>query len=296
MGSRLANLRRIESLDPVVDHHEVYRVSAGLEFPWDYQRALEFALFKTYCVPSISALLDATREFAERPQRRYDDTALLMAELAEHGYDSERGRAALRVVNRQHGRYAISNADMLYVLTTFIYDPIDWITAYGWRPLSDHERVAAFHFYRAVGARMGIKDIPEDYDAFRRFKDDYERAHFAFSETNHRVGVHTRELMVSWYPKPLAPAVRLAVHGLLPEAMLRAFGFPAAPSLVRRAVPLALKARGGVVRWLPPRRVSRLARDPKNRSYPGYPEGYHPSDLGVAEPVPVADEHLRAAD
>ncbi len=38
----------------------------------------------------ISALLDATREFRDRPQRRYDDTALLMAEMA--GYEAARFR------------------------------------------------------------------------------------------------------------------------------------------------------------------------------------------------------------
>src|SRR5688500_12217806 len=136
--------RRIEELDPVADHEEIYRISAGLEFPWDYTRALEFALFRTYCVPSISALLDATGEFRDRAQRRYDDTALRMAELAAHGYDSPRGRDALRVINRAHGRYAITNDDMRYVLSTFIYDPIDWIDRYGWRPLTGHERIAAF--------------------------------------------------------------------------------------------------------------------------------------------------------
>jgi hypothetical protein len=108
---------RILALDPVGDHAEIYRISAGHEFPWDYQRALELALLRTYCVPSISALLEATGEFRDRPQRRYDDTALLMAELAAHGYDSARGREALRVINRAHGRYAISNDDMLYVLS-----------------------------------------------------------------------------------------------------------------------------------------------------------------------------------
>jgi hypothetical protein len=56
-------LRTIERLDPVADHEEIYRISAGHEFPWDYQRSLELALFRTYCVPSISRLLAATGEF-----------------------------------------------------------------------------------------------------------------------------------------------------------------------------------------------------------------------------------------
>jgi hypothetical protein len=31
---------------------------AGVVFPWDLTRSLELALLKTFCVPSISALLD----------------------------------------------------------------------------------------------------------------------------------------------------------------------------------------------------------------------------------------------
>ena len=136
MLGRNRNLERIAALDPIRDHLEIYQISAGREFPWDYTRALEFALFRTYCVPSISRLLAATGEFEKRPQQRYDDTALLMAEIAAHGYDSPRGRAALRVVNRAHGRYAIANDDMLYVLSTFVFDPIAWLARYGWRPVS----------------------------------------------------------------------------------------------------------------------------------------------------------------
>ena len=36
-------------------------------------------------------------------------------------------------MNRMHGRYAISNDDYLYVLSTFVLVPIRWNHAYGWR-------------------------------------------------------------------------------------------------------------------------------------------------------------------
>ncbi|GLY24693.1 oxygenase MpaB family protein [Micromonospora sp. NBRC 101691] len=209
-GGRYRWLRRIEALDPVRDHHEIYRISVGYEFPFDYQRALELALLRTYCVPSISALLDATGEFRLRTQQRYDDTALLMAEMAEHGYDSPRGRQALRVVNRAHRRYAISNDDMRYVLSTFVYEPVDWLERFGWRRLHEHERLAAFHYYRAVGARMDVRDVPDDYDAFRDFKREYERASFRFAPTNQRIGAYTVDLFGSWYPRPPRRAARRA--------------------------------------------------------------------------------------
>jgi len=292
--SRFDVLREIEALDPVRDHQRIVHLSFGYEFPWDSIRALEIALYRTYCVPSISALLDATGEFRDRPQQRYDDTALLMAEIADHGYDSERGREALRVINRAHGRYAISNDDMRYVLSTFVYEPIDWLDAFGWRPLSDAERLAAFHFYREVGHRMGIRDVPPDYDGFRRLKLDFERDRFRFSETNHRIGTYTLDLLASWYPKPLRGAARLAVRGLLDEQMLTAFGFAPAPSWLPPVERAALRARAGVVRLLPPRRTSVLAGASSNRTYPGYPEGYRPSDLGA--PPPPADLDPRWLD
>ncbi|TVT18385.1 DUF2236 domain-containing protein, partial [Amycolatopsis rhizosphaerae] len=285
-------LRRIERLDPVRDHQEIYRISIGFEFPWDYQRALEFALFRTYCVPSISRLLAATGEFEHRPQRRYDDTALLMAELAEHGYDSPRGRAALGVVNRMHGRYRISNDDMLYVLSTFVYDPIDWIDRWGWRELHENERLAAYHYFHEVGRRMGIKDIPGGFAEFRRWKLDYELRHFRYSGDNHRIGTYTLDLFCSWFPSPLRPLVSAGARSLLDPLMLEAFGFRPAPRWLGKAVRGALRARAIAVRPLPRRRRSKLLRPGATRSYPTYPVGQTPEDLGAPPPPAGIDPAL----
>ena len=68
-------------------------------FSWDIERALEFALFRTYVVPSISGLLARTWEFANRPAKRYDDTELLLSEPLENGLDSLRGRTAIARIN-----------------------------------------------------------------------------------------------------------------------------------------------------------------------------------------------------
>lgn len=51
-------LHRIQQLDPVQDHCEIYHLMYGYEFPWDMMRSLEVALMRTFCVPNISALLD----------------------------------------------------------------------------------------------------------------------------------------------------------------------------------------------------------------------------------------------
>jgi hypothetical protein len=281
---RYEHLHRIAALDPAADHLEIYQLSAGYEFPWDYRRALELALFRTYCVPSISRLLAATGEFRDRPQRRYDDTSLLMGEIAAHGYDSPRGREALRVVNRAHGRFAISNDDMLYVLSTFVYEPIDWITRHGWRPLHAHERLAAYHYYREVGRRMGIRNIPAGYAEFQTFKRAYEDSTFTFDPANREIGDYTVGLFAAWFPRPLRPAVRTGVRALLDEPMLRAFGFDPAPPALTHLATAGLRARAVALRVFPPRKHTTLGVSPRNRTYPGYPDGYRPADLGAPEP------------
>ena len=211
---RYDRLRKIEELDARADHVEIYHLMCGYEFPWDITRALEVALYRTYCVPSISALLDRTGEFYKRTQKRYDDTALIVAELSKWGYDSQRGREAIGRMNRAHGRFDISNDDFLYVLSTFIYEPIRWIDRFGWRALSSNEKVASYYFWREVGKRMGIKEIPDTYEKFRRFSADYERKNFRFAETNRRIGSATRDLFASWLPRIFAPLVRSGIYAI----------------------------------------------------------------------------------
>jgi len=185
-----------------------------------------------------------------------------------------------------HGRYAITNDDMRYVLSTFIYDPIAWLDRYGWRRLTDAERLAAFHFYREVGKRMGFRDIPESFDEFREFKAAYEERHFVYSDTNRRIGEYTVGLFCGWFPRFLRPMVRVAVRGMLDPPMLAAFGFAPAPRWVTAAGEFGLKARARFVRWMPARRRSKLGVAPRNRTYPGYPTGYELSAMGAPPPPP----------
>ncbi|GKQ39261.1 oxygenase MpaB family protein [Streptomyces sp. A012304] len=280
---RFERLEQIRRMDPYEDASEIYRLTAAYEFPWDVTRALELALYRTYAVPAIGGLLARTAELTDRTQKRYDDTSLLLDAIVEHGFDSERGRTAVRRVNQMHRSYDISNDDMRYVLATFVVMPKRWIDAYGWRRLSRHEVIAATVHYRTLGRRMGIKDLPESYEEFEACLDAYEAAHFGWDEGGRRVSDATLDLMVSWYPRPLAPVLRTALLALLDEPLLEAFRYtppgPVTRALVRRAV----RARGRAVRLLPPRRAPHYAR--QNWEIKGYPDGYVLEELGT-RPVP----------
>lgn len=254
-------LPEILRLSPERDHQRIAYLSAAFDFPWDTQRAYELALLRAFAVPKSSALLASTHEFTERTQRRYHETSRLISALGFFGYDSPQGRAALRQMNQRHRPYAIDNDEYLYVLSTFVLEPLRWNAKYGWRPLSEPERQASYHFWREVGRRMNIREIPESLSALERWSLAYEAAHFAYSPPNRALAEAVRDLFCGWLlPRRLWGLGRQLVYAALAPELRRAFGFPDPQPWASLALERGLTARAALLRRLPPRdRPVRLA-------------------------------------
>ncbi len=285
------NPDRNAGLDPHRDYAEIYRNLSMLDFPWDFNQALSFALFRTYAVPSVGALLAESKGFDDT-QKRYDDTALLLEAPLVCGFASPDGKAALRRINQMHHRYDISNDDMLYVLATFVVVPKRWIDDYGWRKLTYDEVVAATNYYRELGRHMNIKDIPQTYDEFATLLDDYEAEHFAFDVGGRAVADLTLDLLTTFYPKGSRRAVRVFSQSLMDDPLLEAFGYKKPPAAVVALSRRAMRARARFVRLLPPRRTPAGFAD--SRRQRSYPAGYRIEQLGTfAGGCPV--KHLETA-
>jgi hypothetical protein len=128
---------------------------------------------------------------------------------------------------------------------------------------------------------MNIKDIPEDYAAFERLLDDYERAHFAFDPGGRRVADSTLELMTTFPPTSWAPrwvAKRFA-YALMDEPLRQAYRYPTPTRPERVLFVGAMRLRGRVLRLFPAR------SQPKWVSGYGYfrtyPAGYDIEHLGT---------------
>jgi ER-bound oxygenase mpaB/B'/Rubber oxygenase, catalytic domain len=280
--SRYSIRDHILTLDPVRDHQQICFLSTCYDFAWDYTRSLEFALFRTFGVAKGTPLLVSTGEFIQRTRKRYDDTVLILAEILENGYDSPRGKAALRRMNQQHGRYPIPNDEFLYTLSTFVFEPIRWIDRFGWRPYTNHERTAIFSYWMEVGRRMNIKELPESLAAFEQFNIAYEREHFQYAPTNEQIATATRDLLLGMYlPRWLWPLGRPFVAALIDAPLLRAVGFDDPPGWLRPLVAGGLRLKARLERLLSPRKQPYLFT---RVAYPSYPGGYQVEELGADRP------------
>ncbi|KAK9824600.1 hypothetical protein WJX72_011620 [[Myrmecia] bisecta] len=68
---RHRRFKYMQSLDPVKDAWTILNCIQHVEFPLIHAKALEFALFRTYAIPSISKILVGTGEFKRDCARRY---------------------------------------------------------------------------------------------------------------------------------------------------------------------------------------------------------------------------------
>lgn len=267
----------IARLDVKTQHQEIAALLGTHEFPWDTTRALEVALLRTFASPSVSGLLHKTKEFSKYGQKRYDDTALLIAEFVEHGYDSPRGKRAIEHMNWIHSHYDIPNEDFLFVLSTFILDPIDWIQRFGWRKMTDKEEEAMFLFFREVGVRMKLENIPDTLTEMKAFSEGYAHRHFVYADSNRKVADSTMKIVENWLPYGFRWLVSPTLRAILDDDLLRVFGYKRPSILWCGLVRGALVFRGRVLRWIDLYRKPYLTTERWNRTYPN---GYEIEKIG----------------
>lgn len=270
-------LQKIQSLDPKKDAWEIVQLSVFYEFPWDFNRALELALYKTFAIPSIAKILHNSKEFEKHAQKRYDDTDLILSEIIENGLN-ERGLRVIEQLNWIHSNYPISNEDNLYVLSTFVFDSADWINKYGYRKLVLNEELAGFYVWKDIGEKMHIQNIPDTIEAFKKYHDDYEQKHFLYTEANVKVARATEDLMLGWYlPKALFDVARPFLHAVMQPDLLKAFNYTEPGKGMRTLATTALRARSFAASLFPRKTPYIRTKEFKHKAYPN---GYTLNDLG----------------
>lgn len=203
-----------------------------IEFPLLSTKALEFGLFKTYAIPSISKILVKTKQLTEEYSRRYDDTDLIIREFTENEPNSNRHILAIMRLNFLHDRYKISNEDYLYVLSVFIVEPVRWVNQFAYRSVHPYEKKSLFIIWEDIGKKMGIKNIPPSFDAVVTYLDNYEAEYMKYDANNVALASSTTSLFLSKLPTSLHPLGKCIIECFCSPQLRDAMGFATTPSFI----------------------------------------------------------------
>ena len=259
-AARAAKIARLcrDGADP----WQVAYLIAFVEFPLMWEFGTSFGFFSTFAVPTISAVLSASKGFELCPQARYDDTAILIHEIGEHGPRSARGAAALKRTREIHAKYTIRRDDLAYTLWVFCFEPVRWVDAFGWRLVTLAEKRALWGFWREVGVGLGIADLPDEGKEFEAWGTAFEARGWRRAAANRRLSDYVINLAATWGPGPAALKRRLllwSICALCPTPrLIDALGLQddhkTTPRWFRVALKAVMYARGWAVgALLPPR-------------------------------------------
>lgn len=234
--------------------HGIMKLSMLYEFPWMYFFGTTWALVKTYGIASGTELLVQTRQLTteDKVGKRAEDTGVIIAEFTVGSLDSERGLRALSKMNWLHRRYGskIGNEEMIHTMAMFVLEPQRWIERYEWRPMTELEKVASFIYWKEIGNRMGIKNIPQTLRELEAWTEDFESSHMVYADSNRVCAETTMNMYLRNVPKYLRNFARNAASSLLEDRVRIAVGLPDPPSWVPRVVMSILKTRGWILRYL----------------------------------------------
>ncbi|KAN0062365.1 hypothetical protein ACQY0O_005247 [Thecaphora frezii] len=243
--------RMLDSYTGIRDAQRILRLVSLRDCPFLFTKSLEFALFKTYGIPTISQVLVNTGQFSKRENapRRFIDTSLLIQgfltyPLPRHTYPSPdtpppphhwetlcdnptdpRSAIALARVNYLHARHrTITNDDMLYTLSLFILEPPKWLRRYEWRAMTPLEEEALFTVMVHVGRCMGIQHIPETRGEMLKWSSEYEERENVYAESNAQTAEHTLELLVYRLPEFAKGFARQMAVSLMEDRLRASFG------------------------------------------------------------------------
>lgn len=275
--------RRTEALNGLeleADWQTLYQRLTLEEFPYEARMGWQLAFLRPFAVPRMAQTLVGARQLVDQPRKRAYDTGLIIYEIVYGGFESDRAREMVRLVNRSHHGFEILAEDMTYVLCCFIVCPIRHIELLGWRSLTEPERESAAQFFGRLGELMNIANIPATYAEAERFFDSYEDAHIEPSEAGRMLTGNLLQVLKSMQPR-VARSFAVPVFTLLlnDERVAAALGLHPPRRVTRAATRAVLRLYAATKRQQAPSR--KVVFTPGKAVREMYPDGYDLADLGM---------------
>jgi len=242
-------------LNPL-DAQEIVWSMNYYEFPFSYNKALEFALFKTYGIPAISNLLIQTGELVgKQAAKRAEDTAIVFVEFIGQQLNSDRCRLAIARMNWIHAKYAdkIPPHTLLFTWAAVCVEASEWMRKFDWRPFTPLEEFGHFVFWREIGDRMGIPRsiVPNTPDELRSWYRQYEIDNMVYKKTNQLAGEGTVDIMLASIPsETVRPYARTAIIACLEDHLRIAMGFEKVSPTYLTVIKSIFRVRAFIVKHL----------------------------------------------
>ena len=230
---RYARLRRIETLDPQVDHREITEL-----FYTDFQsvmvaQGVSGFLF-TFAAPRMSRILSASKQVEHHTAKRFVDTSMLTGAVMKNGLEGE-GREAARRVNAMHRHYDIHPDDFIAVGCDVPVMSLELADRFGWREVSDAEREAlVIHYSKEARAFGSHNPLPGTIAEMRAFWQNYLATELAFEPQNRVLSDALLAFMPSLVPPALKRLINPIVTAQVDPRILVACGLPV-PSKIRKS-------------------------------------------------------------
>lgn len=289
-------LRNKKTLDKLgqgkveLHYQAIVKYLANHDAPIDFLISGELAQIQTFAIPSISKLLQRTRQYQDNGVKRLDDTRAILTECMTDSVESHRGQHMVKHLNWIHGHYDISNDDYLYTLALFIVEPARWMEKFGYRPLSNREKYAGFLAFKSLGEAMNIKHIPATRDEFVTWYQNYRRQHMTYHSDNKRVTDGLIKGMEDMFPFIFRPLIRPVILTLIndPE-LLVATGQVPPNKVVQKIIKGMMRIRRLSQRYINPWQKKSFESSYLGQYYKSYPSGYQNQVLGPEKVVKNAN-------
>ncbi len=275
------NLTAMDRLNVDEDYQTIVKYLANHDAPIDFLIAGELAQIQTFAIPSISKLLQRTKQYQNDGLKRLDDTRAILTECMTDSVQSERGQHMVKHLNWIHSHYEISNDDYLYTLALFIIEPVRWMETFGYRSLTAREKQAGYLAFKSLGQAMNIKHIPESRDKFVAWYEEYRRQHMMYYVDNKKVTDGLIEGMKEMFPIVMRPLVRPLILTLIndPE-LLMATGQKAPTKLTQTVIKGLMRIRKFSQKYINIWQKKSFDDSYLGQYYKSYPGGYQWRALG----------------
>lgn len=220
--------------------HVILKTTMLREFPFLFTFSTQWALIKSYGIASGTKLLVQTGRLTNTAVvgKRSEDTGAILGEILVEGLDSSRGLRALSKMNWIHARYGskITNDELIHTLALFVLEPHRWIEEFEWRPMTRLEKVAHFVYWKEIGNRMGMVNIPATLEDLQTWAVKYEKTDMYYTENNRRCYDATMALFIKDVPAFLRDFMENLTACFLESYAREALGVPSPPAWLQKTV------------------------------------------------------------